>query len=122
EPPPPSARSHRHLQAQTRAILSSKTRHRIVLALVTLGVASTVADIFVALVACDLNGESAKRVTETRKWLHVFGAVVSSPLLVELVAVFHWLDAMAIVASFAVDVVIKEIVELIIALRLWRFN
>lgn len=53
----------------------------------TLGVTSIVADIFVALVTCDLDGESAKRVTDTRKWLHVFGTVVSSPLLVGLVAV-----------------------------------
>ncbi|KAL0470015.1 hypothetical protein QR685DRAFT_444156, partial [Neurospora intermedia] len=114
EPPSPSARSYRHLQAQTRTILSFKTRHLIVLALVTLGVASIVADIVVALVACDLNEESAKRVTETRKWLPVFGTVVSSPLVVSLAGCHGYL------ASFAVDVVIKEIAELIIVLRLYR--
>ncbi|KAK3955036.1 hypothetical protein QBC32DRAFT_334469 [Pseudoneurospora amorphoporcata] len=134
------ARSHRHLLAQARAFLSSKTKHYIVLALVAMDVASIVADIFVALIACDLEQEGAEWVAETREGLHAFGMVVSSLFLVELAGMiwafgagffeewFHWLDATVIVASFAVDVVmlvlhgdgIEEIAGLIIVLRLWR--
>jgi hypothetical protein len=51
---------------------------------VALDVASIVADIFVALIACDLKQEGAEWVAKTREGLHVFGTVVSSLFLVEL--------------------------------------
>ncbi|KAK3402139.1 hypothetical protein B0T20DRAFT_476241 [Sordaria brevicollis] len=133
---------HRRLRVQAKSFLSSKTKHYVVLALVAVDMASIVADIFVGLVACDLNQKGAKWVAETREGLHVFGTVVSSLFMVELAGMvwafgagffgawFHGLDATVIVASFAVDVVmlamhgnnsIEEIAGLIIVLGLWRF-
>ena len=64
--------------------LSSKAKHYIVLALVALDVASIVAGISVALIACDLKQADADWVKETRDGLHVFGTVISSLFLVEL--------------------------------------
>ncbi|CCC13078.1 hypothetical protein SMACR_06296 [Sordaria macrospora] len=120
----PWAQSHHPgLRAQARTFLSSKTKHYIVLALVAVDIASIVADILVALVACDLKQEGAKWVSETREGLHMLRTLISSLFLVELAGMI-W----AFGAGFAVDVVmlvmhgdgIEEIAELIIVLRLWR--
>lgn len=74
------------MRTQARTLLLSKTKHYVVLALVAVDVASIVADILVALIACDLNQENEKWVADTREGLHVFGTVVSSLFLVELAA------------------------------------
>lgn len=81
----PWAQSHHPgLRAQARTFLSSKTKQYIVLALVAVDVASIVADILVALVACDLKQEGAKWVSETREGLHMLRTLISSLFLVEL--------------------------------------
>lgn len=54
---------------------------------------SIVADIFVALVACDLKQEGAEWVAETREGLHVFGTVVSSLFMVDLAGMVWALGA-----------------------------
>ncbi|KAK4447912.1 hypothetical protein QBC34DRAFT_381751 [Podospora aff. communis PSN243] len=125
-------------RARTRKFMRTKTKHYIIMAMVALDVAVILADIFVALIACDLHlPKEGNWVQHTREGLHITATVFSGLFLVELlIAVwafgvgffkewFHCFDAFVIVASFIIDVVthgtLEEIGSLIIILRLWRF-
>lgn len=137
-PLPPTFRSsYAHQRAQARAFLRSKTKHYIVMTLVALDVAAILADIFVALIACDMHLEKEEWVHRVREGLHVTAAVFSGLFLGELVGCvwaeglrwfrewFHCFDAFVILASFLIDVLeqgtLEEIGSLIVILRLWRF-
>ncbi|KAK0644524.1 hypothetical protein B0T16DRAFT_356452, partial [Cercophora newfieldiana] len=131
---------HAAARAETRAFLETKTKHYMVMGLVALDVLAILADVFIALMACDMRLEDEKEGTwvgVTRGALHVTAAVLSGVFLVEL-GVMIWLgglgeffeewfycfDAFVIVTSFVIDVVahgtLEEIGSLIIVLRLWR--
>ncbi|KAK5661680.1 hypothetical protein OQA88_9780 [Cercophora sp. LCS_1] len=129
--------SYAHLKRQAESFLGSNTKHYIVLSLVVLDVGAILADIFIALVACDLHLEGEEWVLRTREGLHIVTLVFSSLFLVELLVTvwaygrsffedwFHCFDGFVILASFIIDVVTKGILEeigsMIIVLRLWRF-
>ncbi|KAK3394892.1 hypothetical protein B0H63DRAFT_444978 [Podospora didyma] len=123
-------------KSQTRDLLSSKVKHYIILGLVALDVTAILADIFIALLSCDLDLEQESWVWKAREALHVVGLVFSSLFVLELLVTFwafgiqffhdwfHCFDAFVIVTSFVVDTVTRGDVELIaslvIMLRLWR--
>ncbi|KAK3935902.1 hypothetical protein QBC46DRAFT_396431 [Diplogelasinospora grovesii] len=128
---------YRHHRTQTKQFLASKTKHYIILGLVALDVAGILADIFIALISCDLGESEEPWVESSRDALHVVGLIFSSLFLVELgLSIwaygirffqdwFHCFDAFVIVASFVIDLlthgIVEEIGSLIIILRLWRF-
>ena len=76
--------SYAQRKRQARALLASNAKHYVVMCLVALDVTAILADIFIALVACDLKLEGAGWVTRTREGLHIFALVFSSLFLVEL--------------------------------------
>ncbi|KAK4191143.1 hypothetical protein QBC35DRAFT_402461, partial [Podospora australis] len=123
-------------RSQARELMSSKAKHYFILGLVTLDVAAILADIFIALVACDLGLEDEAWVKTTREILPPFALVLSSVFMVELLvtiwafgtrffhAWFRCFDGTIILVSFVVDVFIhgiaEEIASIVIGLRLWR--
>ncbi|KAK1750821.1 hypothetical protein QBC47DRAFT_87364 [Echria macrotheca] len=124
-------------RSQTRGVLASNAKHYLVLGLVALDVGCILADIFIALIACDLQLKGEEWVDRTREALHVVALVFSSLFLAELLVSvwaygrrffsdwFHCFDGFIILASFIIDVltrgILEEIGSLIIILRLWRF-
>jgi len=69
---------------QVRALLSTNAKHYTVMGLVALDVGAILADLFVALVACDLHLEDEEWVGRTREGLHIVALVFSSLFLAEL--------------------------------------
>ncbi|KAI8220065.1 Voltage-gated hydrogen channel 1 [Colletotrichum sp. SAR 10_86] len=65
-------------------ILSSRTKHYAVLALVSLDVAALLANIFIELVACDMKREDEPWVRDTREGLTIAGLVFSCMFMIEL--------------------------------------
>ncbi|KAI1502650.1 hypothetical protein F5X99DRAFT_378744 [Biscogniauxia marginata] len=124
-------------RAATRRLFSSRAKHWAVLALIVLDVAGILADVFVALVTCELGRDREPWVAPTRAALTDFSLTMSCVFVLELAlsvfadglgffdSWFHRFDAFVIVGSFAVDLlehgVAEEIASLIIVLRLWRF-
>ncbi|KAE9577765.1 Voltage-gated hydrogen channel 1 [Colletotrichum fructicola] len=118
-------------------ILSSRTKHYAVLALVSLDVAALLANIFIELVACDMKREDEPWVRDTREGLTIAGLVFSCMFMIELMLCvfafglryfndwFHLLDGVVIIASFVIDVlshgIVEEIASLVIVFRLFRF-
>jgi voltage-gated hydrogen channel 1 len=73
-------------RARARSFLRTKTKHYIVMGLVALDVIVILADIFVALIACDLHlPKEGSWVQHTREGLHITATVFSGLFLVELV-------------------------------------
>lgn len=123
-------------QRQTRSFLSSRTKHFVILGLVALDVGAILADIFIALVSCDLGQKEEEWVEQSRDALHIVGLVFSCLFVLELLVSvwafghrffhdwFHCFDAVIIVTSFVVDAlthgIVEEIASLVIILRLWR--
>ncbi|KAH8785332.1 hypothetical protein F5883DRAFT_403054 [Diaporthe sp. PMI_573] len=120
-----------------RALLQSKQKHYLILALVALDVSCLLADIFITLIDCDSRIENDAWVPAVHEGLEDAGLIFSCLFLAELITSlwafgfeflhswFHIFDATVIVASFLVDVltrgVVEEVASLIIILRLWRF-
>ncbi|KAG8169164.1 hypothetical protein KVR01_001913 [Diaporthe batatas] len=120
-----------------QALLQSKQKHYLILALVALDVSCLLADIFITLIDCDSRIKNDAWVPPVHKALEDAGLVFSCLFLAELIASlwafgfeffhswFHVFDAAVIIASFLVDVltrgVVEEVASLIIILRLWRF-
>lgn len=140
--------TYRSFRRRTQAFLNSRYQHYIVLTLVTLDVLSIFADIFLALYICEdlskspSSGEKPSRskihqLESARDGLSIAGLVFSCGFMLELLlsiwafgwryfnSWFHCLDATVIVASFAIDVLLKGVLEeaaqLVVILRLWRF-
>ncbi|KAB5554821.1 hypothetical protein GE09DRAFT_1122491 [Coniochaeta sp. 2T2.1] len=125
------------LRHKAQAQLSTKKKHYMVMALVALDVGGILADIFVALIACDRHEQEEPWVGDVRDGLRVASLVFSCLFLVELgVCVwafgvryfsswFHCFDAVVILVSFVSDLltqgIVEEIASLVIVLRLWRF-
>ncbi|KAI0601516.1 hypothetical protein F4775DRAFT_589295 [Biscogniauxia sp. FL1348] len=136
-PPGPWVCRCRRARAAARRFFASRTKHGLVLALVVLDVAGILADIFVALVTCELGREREPWVAPTRAALAHFALAMSCVFVLELgvevfaeglgffTSWFHCFDAFVIAVSFAVDLlehgVVEEIASLIVVFRLWRF-
>jgi len=75
------ARYRKHAQAQ----LSTKKKHYMVMGLVALDVSGILADIFVALIACDKHEQDEKWVEDIRGGLKIASLVFSALFLTELV-------------------------------------
>ncbi|KAF2967658.1 hypothetical protein GQX73_g5953 [Xylaria multiplex] len=133
-----TARSYvRRARAQTRRFFSSRTKHWVILTLILLDVAGILADIFIALITCELHRQDEDWVAPTQRALAGFALAMSCVFMVELALSvfadgikffsnwFHCLDAFVIVGSFAVDLlehgIAEEIASLVVVLRLWRF-
>ncbi|KAL0942424.1 uncharacterized protein CTRU02_200310 [Colletotrichum truncatum] len=135
--PAPLRRHLTESRTSLKDILASRKKHFVVLALVSLDVATLMANIFVELVACDMKREDEPWVRNTRRGLTTAGLVFSCVFLVELILSvfafglryfsdwFHLLDGVVIVASFIIDVlshgIVEEIASLVIVFRLFRF-
>ncbi|KAI0813348.1 hypothetical protein GGR55DRAFT_571217 [Xylaria sp. FL0064] len=124
-------------RTQTRRFFASRAKHWLVLTLILLDVAGILAEIFIALITCELHRRDEAWVAPTMRELTVFALAMSCVFMVELAGEvfsdglrfftnwFHCLDAFVIVVSFAVDLlehgIAEEIASLVIVLRLWRF-
>ncbi len=75
------AQYRRKAQAQ----LSTKKKHYMVMALVALDVSGILADIFVALIACDKHEQNEKWVEDIRNGLKTASLVFSCLFLIELI-------------------------------------
>ncbi|GJC79339.1 voltage-gated hydrogen channel 1 [Colletotrichum liriopes] len=135
--PTPIRRQLSQSRTSLKDVLASRRKHYAVLALVSLDVATLMANIFVELVACDMKRDDEPWVTSTRRGLTLAGLVFSCVFLAELILCvmafgwryfndwFHVLDGIVIVASFIIDVlshgIVEEIASLVIVFRLFRF-
>ncbi|KZL81983.1 hydrogen voltage-gated channel 1 protein [Colletotrichum incanum] len=135
--PTPIRRQLSQSRTSLKDILASRRKHYAVLALVSLDVATLMANIFVELVACDMKRDDEPWVNSTRQGLTLAGLVFSCVFLAELILCvlafgwryfndwFHVLDGIVIVASFIIDVlshgIVEEIASLVIVFRLFRF-
>ncbi|KAI0869117.1 hypothetical protein GGS24DRAFT_174987 [Hypoxylon argillaceum] len=124
-------------RAQTQRFFSSRAKHWIILALILLDVAGILAEIFIALITCELHRQDEYWVAPTQDALAIFALTMSCIFVAELIlsvfadgfkffaSWFHQLDAFVILGSFAVDLlqhsIATEIASLIVVLRLWRF-
>ncbi|TGJ87015.1 hypothetical protein E0Z10_g1770 [Xylaria hypoxylon] len=124
-------------RAQTRRFFSSRAKHWIILTLILLDVAGILAEIFIALITCELHRQDEDWVAPTQRGLTAFALAMSCLFMVELALSvfadgikffsnwFHCLDAFVIVGSFTVDLlehgIAEEIASLVVVLRLWRF-
>jgi voltage-gated hydrogen channel 1 len=133
----PSASLWTRARAATQARLETRAKHYVVLALVSLDVAVLLADVFVALIACDLDSRDAPWAARTQEGTKIAGLVFSCLFLAELLLAvwasgprdffgswFRCFDAAVIVVSFVVDIVAHgvagEIASLVVVLRLTR--
>ncbi|KAL1835688.1 hypothetical protein VTJ49DRAFT_6207 [Mycothermus thermophilus] len=128
--------AHARRRTQAQDLLSSHTKHYFILGLVALDVCTILADLLVALIACDLDKEDEPWVAKTREVLHPISITFSSLFMAELLVTvwafgwryfkrwFHAFDAAVIVTSFVVDLatrgLVEEIVSIVIVLRLFR--
>jgi len=135
--PTPLSRQLSQSRTSLQDMLASRRKHYVILALVSLDVATLMANIFVELVACDMKRNDEPWVKSTRQGLTLAGLVFSCVFLAELILCvtafgwryfhdwFHVLDGLVIVASFTVDVlshgIVEEIASLVIVFRLFRF-
>ncbi|KAI0540511.1 hypothetical protein GGR58DRAFT_133251 [Xylaria digitata] len=124
-------------RAQTRHFFLSRTKHWIILTLILLDVAGILAEIFIALITCELHRQDEDWVAPTQRGLTGFALAMSCVFMVELAlsvfadgikffsSWFHCLDAFVIVGSFTVDLlehgIAEEIASLVVVLRLRRF-
>ncbi|KAI0974189.1 hypothetical protein F4678DRAFT_424955 [Xylaria arbuscula] len=122
---------------QARRFSESRTKHWAILTLILLDVAGILAEIFIALITCELHRADEEWVAPTLRGLAGFALAMSCVFMVELAlsifadgvkffsSWFHCLDAFVIVVSFAVDLlehgIAEEIASLVVVLRLWRF-
>ncbi|KAH9218853.1 hypothetical protein DL95DRAFT_332121 [Leptodontidium sp. 2 PMI_412] len=123
-----------HLKAQT--FLSSRYQHYLVLSLVSFDLLGIFADILIELYQCDFPDASSNWNT-VKQGLGIAGLVFSCLFMVELVlsvwgfgwsyfhTPFHTFDALIILLSFTLDVllhgILEEVASLVVILRLWRF-
>ncbi|EED23341.1 conserved hypothetical protein [Talaromyces stipitatus ATCC 10500] len=136
----PNTSYYAHLRAKTRAFLSSKWGHYIVLCMVAVDVACIFADFLIELWVCELSERHQTPID--RRWslaqeaLGLVGLIFSCLFMLELIASvlsfglgyfrskFHTFDALVIVLAFILDIALRGVVEelgsLIVVLRLWR--
>jgi hypothetical protein len=76
---------YRRRRRQTQTLLISKEKHYLILGLVALDVMGILADIFIALIACDMGEKNKPLVEHARDGLQLAGLVFSCLFLVELV-------------------------------------
>ncbi|KAH8128744.1 hypothetical protein ACSS6W_003808 [Trichoderma asperelloides] len=129
----------RHLRRCRRTsqrFLESRTKHFAVMGIVALDVAALLANIFIQLIACEMDEKDEPWVEDVTESLEIAGLVFSSLFLLELVAClfafgprflaswFHLFDSAVIIASFVIDIFSRGLTEsigsLIVVLRLWR--
>jgi voltage-gated hydrogen channel 1 len=124
-----------HSRRKMQRFLTSKTGHSIVLVLVILDVSCIFADFIINIFTCKTRGPD----DDADRALTVLGYVslaFSCLFMLELIASvwafglsyfkskFHIFDALVIVASFVIDVLLQgsleEAASMIVVLRLWR--
>ncbi|KYK56907.1 hydrogen voltage-gated channel 1 [Drechmeria coniospora] len=119
-----------------RQLLGSRKKHFIIMAVVALDVVALLANLFLRLIACEMDGEDEPWVEAVTAGLEVAALVFSSLFMLELAAClfsfgpsylatrFHLFDSVVIVTSFAIDLgsqgVAESIGSFIVVLRLWR--
>ncbi|EOD51522.1 Ion transport [Neofusicoccum parvum] len=120
---------------QTQRFLTSKTGHYAVLALVVADVTCIFADFVIQLFVCE-SKKSHTGWNDALEALGIVSLVFSCLFMAELLAsvwafglsyfhsAFHCFDALVILASFILDVLLRgpveEVASLVIVLRLWR--
>ncbi|OJD28729.1 voltage-gated hydrogen channel 1 [Diplodia corticola] len=120
---------------QTQRFLTSKVGHYAVLALVAADVTCIFIDFVIQLFVCESH-KSNTGWNDALDALGIVSLVFSCLFMAELLAAvwafglayfkskFHCLDAVVIIASFAVDLLLRgpleEVATLVIVLRLWR--
>ncbi|KAF2721451.1 hypothetical protein K431DRAFT_284826 [Polychaeton citri CBS 116435] len=119
----------------TKRYLTSKTGHYSVIGLVALDVTAIFADLLLQSLICEGHIPAGPG-GDAQEVLGVFSLVFSCLFMLELLVSiwsfgwqyfaswFHWLDAIVIIASFLIDVILRgiseEIGSIVIVLRLWR--
>ncbi|KAK7732908.1 hypothetical protein SLS57_000851 [Botryosphaeria dothidea] len=120
---------------QTQRFLTSRTGHYSVLALVVADVACIFADFVIQLFVCESH-KANTRWNDALDALGIVSLVFSCLFMAELLASvwafglsyfnswFHIFDALVIIASFVLDLLLRgveeEVASLVIILRLWR--
>jgi hypothetical protein len=105
-------------RSQARALLSSRAKHYFVLALVALDVGAILADLFIALVACDLRGKPGggeeegggdpEWAAQAREVLHALALAFSAAFVAEL-GVTVWAFGWRYVSSLARSCYVWEV-------------
>ncbi|KAL6866034.1 hypothetical protein ACO1O0_002134 [Amphichorda felina] len=107
------------LRARGRRLLSSRSKHYLIMGLVALDVAALLLNVFIQLIACDMGQRKEPWVEEASRGLEIAGLVFSCLFMAELIA-----SLLSFGPSFAVDIAtrgfVAEIGSLIVTLRLWR--
>jgi len=133
---PRSAEAHLNSsRRQLQRFLTSKAGHYFILLLVSLDVSCIFADFVITIFTCE-HHHAGKGWVKALDALGIISLVFSCLFTAELIASiwafgfryftskFHCLDALVILSSFTVDVllrgIIEEVASLIIILRLWR--
>jgi len=83
---PNSVSTYTRFRRSAKSWLSSKKKHYFVLTLVSLDVGALLSDIFIALVACDLDKQEEPWVEHAREALHIIGTIFGGLFLLELAA------------------------------------
>ncbi|KAI0007923.1 hypothetical protein F4779DRAFT_481771 [Xylariaceae sp. FL0662B] len=125
------------VRTKSKQFMDSRTKYWVILILIILDIAGILADIFIALVTCELGIRYDGWVTLMRGALANFSLGLSCIFMVELTlslfadgleylrSWFHCFDAFVIVVSFAIDLLehntVEQIASLVVILRLWRF-
>lgn len=132
---------HQRWRRRARKWLGSKYQHYLLISLIAIDVLCIFADIFISLYTCEEGKNTSKKVhhrlDKTQEALAIISLVFSCIFLTELLITlwafgwrwlkskFHVFDAVVIIASFVVDVVLhgvnSEVASLVVLLRLWRF-
>ncbi|KAH7350849.1 hypothetical protein BKA65DRAFT_396214, partial [Rhexocercosporidium sp. MPI-PUGE-AT-0058] len=124
------------LRHKTQNFLSSRYQHYLVLSLVSFDLLGIFADILIELYQCDFP-DASPRWNNVKQGLAIAGLVFSCMFVLELVLCvwgfgwsyfhtpFHTFDALIILLSFTLDVllhgILEEVASLVVILRLWRF-
>ncbi|KAK3187015.1 hypothetical protein K4F52_004181 [Lecanicillium sp. MT-2017a] len=124
------------LHRRCRRFLASRRKHFLVMAVVALDVTALLANVFIQLIACEMQQSDEPWVQTITRSLETLGLFFSCLFMVELGAClfafgfsylkssFHLFDAVVIVFSFLIDVSAQGLTEsigsLVVVLRLWR--
>ncbi|KAM0459394.1 hypothetical protein ACHAPV_005581 [Trichoderma viride] len=105
------SRHLRRCRRTSQRFLESRTKHFLVMGTVALDVAALLANIFIQLIACEMDEKDEPWVEDITEGLEIAGLVFSSLFLLELVACLF---------AFGPRGLTESIGSLIVVLRLWR--
>lgn len=78
--------SMKGLRARGRRLLSSRSKHYLIMGLVALDVAALLLNVFIQLIACDMGQRKEPWVEEASRGLEIAGLVFSCLFMAELIA------------------------------------